>query len=51
MLEDLDPYTMYWNEQQVEDARINNSGTYTGIGANAKTKDKKITKFNIIFFS
>jgi carboxyl-terminal processing protease len=42
MLEDLDPYTMYWNEQQVEDARINNSGTYTGIGANAKTKDKKI---------
>jgi len=42
MLEDLDPYTMYWNEQQVEDARINNSGVYTGIGATAKTKDKKI---------
>ena len=42
MLEDLDPYTVYWNEQQVEDARINNSGTYTGIGATARTKKEKI---------
>jgi carboxyl-terminal processing protease len=42
MLKDLDPYTMYWNEQQVEDARINNSGVYTGIGATAKTKKDKI---------
>jgi carboxyl-terminal processing protease len=42
MLKDLDPYTMYWNEQQVEDARINNSGVYTGIGATAKSKKDKI---------
>lgn len=42
MLEDLDPYTVYWNEQQVEDALINNSGTYTGIGATARTKKDKI---------
>jgi carboxyl-terminal processing protease len=42
MLEDLDPYTVYWNEQQVEDARINNSGEYTGIGATARTKKDKI---------
>jgi len=42
MLKDLDPYTMYWNEQQVEDSRINNSGVYTGIGATAKTKKDKI---------
>ncbi len=42
MLKDLDPYTMYWNEQQVEDAKINNSGVYTGIGATAKTKKDKI---------
>lgn len=42
MLEDLDPYTVYWNEQAVEDARIKNSGTYTGIGANVKTLDDKI---------
>lgn len=42
MLEDLDPYTVYWNEQQVEDAKINNSGVYTGIGATAQSKKNKI---------
>ena len=42
MLEDLDPYTIYWNEQQVEDAKINNSGIYTGIGATAQSKKDKI---------
>ncbi|WGF93481.1 S41 family peptidase [Aequorivita marisscotiae] len=42
MLEDLDPYTVYWNEQQVEDAKINNSGTYTGIGAIAQSRKDKI---------
>lgn len=43
MLEDLDPYTVYWNEQEVEQARIQNSGEYTGIGASVQTKDHKIT--------
>ena len=42
MLADLDPYTVYWNEQEVEDARIKNSGTYTGIGATVRTLDNKI---------
>src|SRR5690554_5212178 len=42
MLDDLDPYTVYWNEQQVEDAKINQSGIYTGIGATAKSKKDKI---------
>lgn len=42
MLEDLDPYTVYWNEQQVEDAKINNSGIYTGIGATAQSKKDRI---------
>ncbi|CAM3340288.1 S41 family peptidase [Aequorivita lipolytica] len=42
MLEDLDPYTVYWNEQQVEDAKINNSGIYTGIGASARSEKDKI---------
>jgi carboxyl-terminal processing protease len=42
MLEDLDPYTVYWNEQAVEDAFINNSGVYTGIGATAKAEKDKI---------
>ena len=42
MLDDLDPYTVFWNEQDVEDARINNSGVYTGIGAAVKTNSDKI---------
>ena len=41
MLSDLDPYTNFMNEQDVESARINNTGDYTGIGARVKTfKDK-----------
>ena len=43
MLKDLDPYTVFMNEQDVEAARINNTGDYTGIGASIKTlKDKLI---------
>ncbi len=43
MLADLDPYTNFYNEQDVEAARINNTGDYTGIGAKVKTlKDKLI---------
>ncbi|MGB5942523.1 MAG: S41 family peptidase [Leeuwenhoekiella sp.] len=42
MLDDLDPYTTYWTEQEIEDARINNTGEYTGIGASVYSKDKKI---------
>ncbi|GAA4942273.1 S41 family peptidase [Algibacter agarivorans] len=37
MLADLDPYTNFMNEQDVEAARINNTGDYTGIGAKIKT--------------
>lgn len=43
MLKELDPYTVYWNEQAVEDARIKNSGTYTGIGARVRTQKDNIT--------
>lgn len=43
MLKDLDPYTNFYNEQDVEDARINNTGDYTGIGASVLTlKDKLV---------
>lgn len=42
MLVDLDPYTMYWDEQTIEDALINNSGAYTGIGASARAEKTKI---------
>ncbi|MGB7842696.1 MAG: S41 family peptidase [Salinimicrobium sp.] len=43
MLEDLDPYTHYWNEQEVQAARINNAGEYTGIGATVGIKNNIIT--------
>lgn len=43
MLEDLDPYTRFYNEQDVEASRINNAGDYTGIGAKVLTlKDKLV---------
>lgn len=33
MLNDLDPYTKFLNEQDVEDYKISNAGEYSGIGA------------------
>ncbi len=43
MLDDLDPYTKFYNEQDVEAERIKRTGDYTGIGANIRTlKDKLI---------
>lgn len=43
MLADLDPYTRFMNEQDVEAARINNTGDYTGIGAKVRAhKDKLV---------
>ena len=43
MLDDLDPYTQFYNEQDVEASRINNAGDYTGIGARVLTlKDKLV---------
>jgi carboxyl-terminal processing protease len=43
MLADLDPYTRFMNEQDVEAARINNTGDYTGIGAKVRTlKDRLV---------
>lgn len=43
MLESLDPYTIYWTEQEVEDAKINRSGDYSGIGASVRTKEGVMT--------
>ena len=43
MLDDLDPYTQFYNEQDIEASRINNAGDYTGIGAKVLTlKDKLV---------
>ena len=43
MLDDLDPYTRFYNEQGIQTSRINNAGDYTGIGAKVLTlKDKLV---------
>ncbi len=39
MLADLDPYTVYFNEQDVVKFKINNTGEYTGIGAVITRRD------------
>ncbi len=42
MLENLDPYTRYYDEQGVEDARIEQTGEYGGIGAIAQFKNNML---------
>ncbi|MBC6999134.1 S41 family peptidase [Cytophaga sp. FL35] len=42
MLDDLDPYTKFLNEQDVETYRINNAGEYSGIGALVRSFDDKL---------
>ena len=42
MLDELDPYTKFLNEQDVEEYRINNVGEYSGIGALVRSYDDKL---------
>ena len=42
MLDDLDPYTKFLNEQDVEEYRINNAGEYSGIGATVRSYEDKL---------
>ena len=42
MLNNSDPYTRYYDEQDVEMARINAAGQYGGIGAKTKIIDNKL---------
>jgi carboxyl-terminal processing protease len=42
MLADLDPYTNYFNEQDVVKFKINNTGEYTGIGAIITRKEGRL---------
>ena len=42
MLEELDPYTKFLNEQDVESFKINNAGEYSGIGAIVRSYKDKI---------
>jgi carboxyl-terminal processing protease len=45
MLVSLDPYTVYFNEQDVVNFKINNTGEYTGIGALiTRKKDRLIVR-------
>lgn len=43
MLSSLDPYTTYYPESMVEDARFESTGVYGGIGASFRNIDSKIT--------
>ena len=42
MLKDLDPYTRYYDEQGVENAKINAMGEYGGIGATSSYINNKL---------
>lgn len=42
MLAELDPYTVFFNEQDVVKFKINNTGEYTGIGAMVQRKDGRV---------
>ena len=42
MLKDLDPYTNFYNEQDVEAERIRRTGDYTGIGAKVRTLQDRL---------
>ncbi|MFL9845860.1 S41 family peptidase [Flavobacterium rhizosphaerae] len=42
MLQDLDPYTVYFNEADVAKFKINNTGEYTGIGALITRKEGRL---------
>ncbi len=42
MLTELDPYTVYFDEQDVLNFKINNTGEYTGIGAILTRKEDQI---------
>ncbi len=47
MLNDLDPYTRFYDEQQVEEVKILSAGEYSGIGATTKYIGDKLTVFEL----
>lgn len=42
MLDELDPYTKFLNEQDVEAYKINNAGEYSGIGAMVRSSNNRL---------
>lgn len=47
MLNELDPYTKFYDEQGVEDVKMNAAGEYSGIGATTKYMQKRLVFFEI----
>lgn len=47
MLASLDPYTVYYNESQAEDAMIQQSGEYGGIGCTSRKIGEHVTIMSI----
>ncbi|QTY26942.1 S41 family peptidase [Flavobacterium sp. CS20] len=48
MLADLDPYTNFYNEQDVEDARIQKSANYANLGIQLKKIENKVVVTELI---
>ncbi|MBO4645131.1 MAG: S41 family peptidase [Bacteroidales bacterium] len=42
MLQSLDPYTVYYTENQIEDVKMMTSGQYGGVGALIQQRDDKV---------
>ncbi|GGE13039.1 S41 family peptidase [Psychroflexus salis] len=42
MMKDLDPYTQFYNEQDVQDARIQQSANFSSIGASIQMKNEEV---------
>ncbi|MDT8347337.1 MAG: S41 family peptidase, partial [Flavobacteriaceae bacterium] len=38
----LDPYTVFWSEQEVENSKINQRGHFSGVGASIKAQKDKV---------
>jgi carboxyl-terminal processing protease len=47
MLNELDPYTKFYDEQGVEDVRMNAAGEYSGIGATTKYMQKRLVLYEL----
>lgn len=48
MLADLDPYTNFYNEQDVEDARIQKTANFANLGLELKTRQDKVIVTNLL---
>lgn len=48
MLQNLDPYTQFYDEQGIEDARIAATGEFGGIGATTRFKNKRLFVYEIL---